>query len=172
MNHPYQHLQALDHQIQAKMQTLTTTHDWWPCRRGCDACCRQIAQPPALSSLEWERLDAAVAALPTAIQTAINQRLQALLSQIEAGTQNASVVCPYLDPTAAACHIYAARPIACRTYGFFVSRHDNEFCQLIAAAVADHHEAEIVWGNGAAIAHELQRLSGPAIPFAVHYGAA
>ncbi|MBW4469884.1 MAG: hypothetical protein KME45_05710 [Stenomitos rutilans HA7619-LM2] len=45
-------LQRLDAQIEARAQAIRADRDWWPCRRGCDACCRRLAYPPELSAAE------------------------------------------------------------------------------------------------------------------------
>ena len=29
----------------------------WPCKRGCDDCCRSLASPMRISRAEWERIE-------------------------------------------------------------------------------------------------------------------
>ena len=71
------------------------------------------------------------------------------------------------------CLVYAHRPAACRTYGFYVRRADPLCCGLVVDAVANHeaqHQgsaeggSEVVWGNQDGIDHALERISGEARP--------
>lgn len=168
MNNTQQQLQALDQRIATRMQALAATHEWWPCHRGCDRCCRQLARPLELTAAEWSRLDEAIATLPATIQTEITGKIRILLRQIAEGTLPQSVVCPYLNEQEGICQVYESRPIACRTYGFFVSRHDNQYCQIIETEVNSRGDANITWGYVESIQQELQQISGDVIPFDVH----
>lgn len=40
-------------------------------------------------------------------------------------------VCPFLDRVSGACPVYAQRPVACRTYGFYVQRGRGVYCREI-----------------------------------------
>ncbi len=162
-------LQSLDEQVESRVQAIRADRDWWPCRRGCDYCCRHLAQAPNLSPAEWERVDAAVAALPIPIQAMVQQRIEALLEQVVEQGPGSTVVCPYLDEQEGACRIYDSRPLACRTYGFFVTRDHNQYCEQIETEVNNRREEAIVWGNAEAIRHDLNRMSGIPIPFEQHY---
>ena len=71
------------------------------------------------------------------------------------------VVCPLLDTSTGACLIYEARPVACRTYGFYADRNQVLGCRRIEALGDDR--PEIVWGNHAAIEERLRAL-GPEAP--------
>lgn len=169
MSEEYQPLQRLYDQIEARVQAIRADRDWWLCQRGCDFCCRHLAHLPELSAAEWERVDAAVANLPTSVRTVVEQRIEALQRQIEEQTLTAAVVCPYLDEQEGACRIYASRPIACRTYGFFVARDHDQYCDQIETEVRSRQDETIVWGNAEAIRHDLERLSGSPISFERHY---
>jgi Fe-S-cluster containining protein len=164
-----QHLQQLDAQIEARVQAIRAEHDWFPCRRGCDHCCRHLAHPPELSAIEWARVDAALAQLPAPIQGEIEQNIQALLLQLTANHKHSSIVCPYLNQTEGTCFIYGDRPLACRTYGFFIARDHDQYCQQIAAEVAARPQAAIVWGNAEAMDWATEQISGPPISFVEHY---
>ena len=50
--------------IDARVRHIRATHPDWPCAKGCDACCRQLARMPQLTAGEWELLRPALAALP------------------------------------------------------------------------------------------------------------
>lgn len=171
MNQAQQELLELEQRIEVRVQDIRSSRDWWPCRRGCSQCCRQLAQPPELSVQEWERIDEVVAELPAIIRTEIEQKIDKLLVQIIENTVNSQVVCPYLDENEGACRIYDARPIACRTYGFFVARDGNDYCEIIENEVSSRADTanDIVWGNAAAIRNEKELLCGVPIPFHVHY---
>lgn len=169
MSQSSQPLQSLDKQIEARVQAIRADRDWWPCRRGCDACCRHLAQPPELNPAEWARVDAAVASLPVSVQAMVEQKIEALLRQRVEQTLSAAVVCPYLDEQEGACRIYDSRPLACRTYGFFVARDHDQYCGQIETEVHDRNDAAIVWGNAEAVRQESVRLSGNPIAFETHY---
>ena len=68
------------------------------------------------------------------------------------------VVCPMLDETEGACPVYAQRPVACRTYGFYVQRELGLYCADIEARVADGELGDVVWGNHDAVDHALGAL--------------
>ena len=58
-----------------------------------------------------------------------------------------------LDTESRACLIYEARPVACRTYGFYVERDAVLGCSRIEAVARE--QADILWGNHEAIADRL-----------------
>lgn len=169
MTEARQKLQILDQRIAARVEEIRATRDWWPCRRGCDRCCRQLARPPELSACEWLRIDEAVAELPPRLRAEVQQRIDALLTKIAANSLDAPVVCPYLDENEGACLIYESRPIACRTYGFFVARAGDDYCQLVEAEVASRGDRELVWGNAEAIRAQMQLIDRTLISFEAHY---
>lgn len=169
INDSQQQLHLLDQQIEQRVQAIRASRDWWPCQRGCDHCCRQLARPPELTNAEWRRVDEAVAAFPKPIQVEINYKIKALLTQITQNRMESHVVCPFLDEQQKSCHIYYARPIACRTYGFFVARDGDDYCQIIEKDVALRRDINIIWGNGDAIRNELERSNGESIAFEEHY---
>ena len=68
------------------------------------------------------------------------------------------VTCPLLDPASDACMVYAHRPVACRTYGFYAQRDKGFYCGDIAAQVAAGQLADVVWGNHDAIDQRLAQL--------------
>ena len=68
------------------------------------------------------------------------------------------LTCPLLDRKAGACRVYVHRPIACRTYGFYVQRGLGLYCKDIETRVAAGQWADVVWGNHDAIDHRLSAL--------------
>ena len=71
------------------------------------------------------------------------------------GQKSRPVVCPMLDQASGACPVYAHRPVACRTYGFYVQRDKGLYCSAIEARVAGGALADVVWGNHDAIDQQL-----------------
>ncbi len=169
MDESRQLLYSLDERIEARAQAIRGEHDWWPCQRGCDYCCRHLAHAPELSPAEWARVDEAVAQLPVAERAIVEQKINTLLQQIATASLNTSIICPYLNEQEGACRIYDSRPIACRTYGFFVTRDHDQYCQQIEAEIREQGEGAIIWGNGDVIRNDIAQISGTPISFEVHY---
>ena len=57
--------------------------------------------------------------------------------------------------------MYESRPLACRTYGFYVERGLGLYCHKIKASVDCGDLSDVVWGNQTTIESESQKL-GPA----------
>ncbi len=125
----------------------------WLCRQGCDGCCRRLAEVPRLTAAEWGWLRDGLAALPPEQFREIGQDIAALAEQT-----SRPIVCPMLDRSAGACLVYAHRPVACRTYGFYVQRDLGLYCKDIESRVAGGALAGVVWGNQAAIDRRLGGL--------------
>jgi len=139
-------LVALREATAARAKAITERHPEWPCRRGCDHCCRSLARPPELSGLEWREVAAGLALLAPELRAEVEARRSA----------GPSHVCPFLDPAAAACLIYEHRPIACRAYGFYVDeRGDGLYCGMIRERVEAGEFADVVWGNHSALERRL-----------------
>lgn len=94
-----------------------------------------------MSKPEWTRLRDAIAALDAESRARIDD---AVAARRELGDAR-PVVCPLLDTAAGLCRIYDARPIACRTYGFYADRDGVLGCHRILE-VAETDDA-VVWGN-------------------------
>jgi Fe-S-cluster containining protein len=125
----------------------------WPCRMGCDGCCRRLAEIPRLTETEWECLQEGLAVLSAVQLRDISVGVAAL-----AGQTSRPIVCPLLDQSAGACRVYAHRPVACRTYGFYVQRDLGLYCNDIESRVADGGWAGVVWGNHDPIDRRLSGL--------------
>lgn len=138
--------------IAARVGAIRDGRADWPCGKGCDGCCRALAEMPRLTSAEWELLRHGLATLP-------QQRLQQIGAELARLVRLPSrpLVCPLLDLASGACPVYAQRPVACRTYGFYVQRDLGLYCGDIESRVANGSMAEVVWGNHDAID---QRLAG------------
>jgi Fe-S-cluster containining protein len=133
---------VLDSKIEDRCRSIRADHPWWPCAKGCDRCCRSLPHLPTVTRTEWERL-----------APALSEAQRARLLE-DPGT--APVTCPLLGPDGT-CTVYAVRPIACRTYGFYTERDAGLHCAIVTEAVGD---TAVIWGNGEAIAADL-RQHGP-----------
>jgi uncharacterized protein len=143
-------LRVLQEQVDARVRSLTSAHPGWPCGRGCDACCRRLARVPELSGCEWQLLEPAVRALPERERRACLQRAEQL-------PDDGPLPCPLLDPEAGVCLVYEARPLACRSYGFYVHRDHDAWCERVAEHV-EPTRAQLVFGNHDALDRDLQQI--------------
>jgi Fe-S-cluster containining protein len=139
--------------IDARVQSIRLGRPEWLCGKGCDNCCRHLAEPPRLTAAEWSLLQQGLTALAAEHLQEISQRVAVLAEQ-----DSRPVVCPLLDQRSGACPVYAYRPVACRTYGFYVQRELGLYCAEIEADVAAGALAGVVWGNHDAIDRRLAGL--------------
>ena len=139
--------------IDVRVQAIRENRPEWLCAKGCGNCCRQLADVPQLSAAEWALLQEGLAALPPGELEEIQRRVAAL-----AAGPVRPVVCPLLDPLSQACPVYAQRPVACRSYGFYVQRDLGLYCKDIESLVADGTLADVVWGNHDAVDQQLAML--------------
>lgn len=152
-------LDVLYDEIGERARAITGAHPWWPCRKGCDRCCRALAAPPAVTRLEWERLWEGFAALDPAVQAQVRERVSGLARAWASSPRPSACTCPLLDPEAGACLVYDHRPAICRTYGFYVERREGNWCSEIEGEVVAREEL-VQWGNQPLVDAALARLSG------------
>jgi len=136
--------------IDVRVQTILGDRSDWLCTKGCDNCCRQLAEVPQLTLAEWDLLR-------EGLQDLTPERLQEISKNMAALNQSRPIICPMLDLAAGTCPVYAQRPVACRTYGFYVQRDKGLYCNDIKTRVDNGAWADVVWGNHDAID---QRLAG------------
>jgi Fe-S-cluster containining protein len=141
--------------VHARAQEIAAARPDWPCRKGCDDCCRSLASVPLVSRPEWQRMSAALDALPAPAAESARHRIAASASA------SRPVVCPLLDTATGACLIYDARPVACRAYGFYAERESVLGCRRIESIATQ--SPDVIWGNHAALEERLRSL-GPAAP--------
>lgn len=144
---------ALHTDIDHRVNTVRDSHPDWLCRRGCDQCCRRLAAIPSLSAEEWDWLKQGLHVLPAEQQQRIADNIRALAQHAQR-----PITCPMLDPTNGACPVYLHRPIACRTYGFYVQRDKGLYCKEIEAQVEQGQLDNVVWGNHDAIDQQLETM--------------
>ena len=135
-------------EIESRTGEIARSHGTWPCRAGCDSCCRKLSEMPRLTRAEWELVADGLARLPAAVQLQIAARIEEL-------RDCPGTICPFLDRDAGRCLVYDHRPVACRTYGFYVEREGGLYCGLIEARVNSGEMADVVWGNVAGIDAQL-----------------
>ena len=146
-------LKILHADIDTRVHDIRAAQSDWPCTKGCDACCRQLARLPQLTASEWELLRPELAVLSSGQLDSIRRKMSAVSRR-----PAAPVVCPLLDESSGACPVYAQRPIACRTYGFYVQRGIGLYCQEIKSGVERGELADVVWGNQDAVERSLSGL--------------
>lgn len=146
-------LSQLHADIDARVQAIRADRPDWPCGKGCDACCHRLAEIPQLTSAEWHLLREGLATLPPQRLRAIAADMAALADQ-----RRRPLVCPLLDQATGACPVYGQRPVACRSYGFYVQRDRGLYCRDIESRVAAGALADVVWGNHDAIDRQLKAL--------------
>lgn len=148
-------LPVLDAEIEARAEATRRAHPHWPCKSGCDLCCRSLPHLPTISEAEWLRLRDALASLDPRTVAEIRERT------LEAPARG-PLTCPMLDRDLGSCRVYPARPIACRTYGFYTERDAGLHCDRVTRALDEHGDAEaVVWGNGEAIANVMRPFGEP-----------
>jgi Fe-S-cluster containining protein len=140
--------------IAAREQATLDGQSNWPCRKGCDTCCRRLAEVPRLTQAEWAYLREGLASLP--------ERLLAEIRLAVAAMPNLPrpLTCPMLDQQTGACRVYRHRPVACRSYGFYVQRDLGLYCQDIESRVAAGEYTDVVWGNHDVLDRRLADLGG------------
>ncbi|MGJ0486347.1 MAG: YkgJ family cysteine cluster protein [Methylomicrobium sp.] len=146
-------LAQLHADIEARVSAIRSDHPDWLCRMGCDSCCRRLAEIPRLTAAEWDLLQEGLSTLPLELLQEIGREVAALTEQT-----SRPIVCPLLDRAVGACRVYAYRPVACRTYGFYVQRDQGLYCKDIESRINDGAWAEVVWGNQDVIDRRLRDL--------------
>ena len=146
-------LTDLHDDIDRRVHSIRENNADWLCGKGCDNCCKRLADVPQLTTAEWDLLREGLAGLPA-------ERLQEIRREIVTLTDSTArpVICPLLDRTTGACPVYLHRPVACRTYGFYMQRDLGLFCRDIENLVAEGALSNVVWGNHDAIDHRLASL--------------
>jgi len=150
-------LRVLQREVQARTEAMEASHGPWPCRAGCDTCCRRLGAIPSLSDPEFEALAVAIEALPPEARAEVHARVHQLRPD-PAGRYT----CPLLDDASGRCRVYEARPIACRTYGFYAGRDGDYWCEQVTAHVGERRDT-LVSGNQVAVDRSRDATLGPSI---------
>lgn len=147
-------LYQIQDDVRLRTGAIAAAHGNWPCRKGCDDCCRHLAAAPRVTQEEWSLIAHAIGVLPADAAAAVRQRIR------DSAGATRPVVCPLIDLSSGTCLVYEARPVACRAYGFYAERSEVLGCSRIE--VVARESADIVWGNHAALEERLQRLGSSA----------
>jgi Fe-S-cluster containining protein len=154
-------LAVIHDRIAARTGAILDAQPAWPCRKGCDTCCHRLARPPEVTHAEWDALWQGFLALDADTQREVRSRVAELAGEVARGARH--FVCPLLARESGACLVYAQRPAACRMYGFYVSRGEGRYCDLIHERAERGELGEVVWGNHDAVEHELAQAFGEPI---------
>jgi uncharacterized protein len=147
-------LHVLHSDIEFRAHQIMDSQRDWPCRRGCDYCCRHLAALPQASEVEWRRLSEALIVLPEHAVQHIKTRLTDLITQPDVKP----ITCPFLDKDNGSCMVYEARPTACRTYGFYAARDGGLYCPDVANRVEQGDYAQVIWGNAESLDVRIKEL--------------
>ena len=116
--------------VQLRVDAILAAKPDWPCRKGCDHCCRHLADVPQLTAGEW-----------LSLREVLTPELE---SRIRAMSRTRPIMCPLLDEATGACLVYQRRPLACRAYGFYIERGQGLYCGIIESR---SDLDDVVWGN-------------------------
>lgn len=148
-------LESIHNQIDHRAKSIHAQKGTWRCCKGCDNCCRQLASIPTLTEPEWLLLRDGFNALADTLRSQVAARVEALSAAAR------PLTCPFLDSDSGSCLVDHQRPIACRTYGYYVERDLGLYCEDILSEVEQDLHRDVIWGNAATIETETQLL-GPA----------
>ena len=139
--------------IDERVRLVRDDHPDWLCRMGCSGCCHRLAELPALTAAEWSCLRQGLLELPQ------EQRDQ-IIDEVNALSEHASrpILCPMLNRADGLCRVYPYRPVACRTYGYYVQRDKGLYCRDIEAQVDAGTLDPVVWGNHDAVDRRLEQM--------------
>lgn len=146
-------LYEIQEQIRVRTEAIAAAHGDWPCRKGCDDCCRHLASAPRITREEWLPIASAIIGLPAGIADDVRQRIR------DSAEMERPVVCPLLDCGSGACLVYEVRPLACRAYGFYAERQLVLGCHQIETI--SRQSPDVIWGNHELL-EERMNQSGPA----------
>ena len=153
-------LDEIESRVERLIENIRKAHPDWLCRRGCDGCCRRLAELPVITRAEWLRLKMGLLSLPS-------KALPSILSDIESlAHAKGPVMCPMLDTVEGACRVYPYRPLACRTYGYCTQRGVGLHCKPIEEQVEAGVLDQVIWGNQDALERDL-RAEGAAYSLSI-----
>jgi Fe-S-cluster containining protein len=143
-------LYQIQDQVRARTEEMAAAHGNWPCRKGCDDCCRHLASVPRVTRDEWLLIERAIDGLPAGIAAVLRERIR------DSAQKSRPVICPLLDEDTGACLIYTARPVACRSYGFYAERDKVLGCHRIETLAQESQD--VIWGNHESLEERLDHL--------------
>jgi len=149
----------LKHSIQTTIDNILLQYNNWPCNKGCDYCCNNIEHMPYLTIEEIEMLNEGIKLLDKHVIENIKVKIKNLNEHFT------HFKCPFIS-SEGHCLVYDHRPIACRTYGFYISNINKSkglFCYKIQELESSNKLNHIIWGNYNVISTQLESM-GKQIP--------
>ena len=146
-------LEQLHADIDERVRLVRDGHPDWLCRMGCSGCCHRLAEIPQLTAAEWACLRQGLIELPEEQRDQIIDEVKALNEQT-----SRPILCPMLNQADGLCRVYPYRPVACRTYGYYVQRDKGLYCREIEARVDAGVLDTVVWGNHDAVDRRLEQM--------------
>ena len=146
-------LTQLQEDIDERVRIIRDGQPDWLCRVGCSGCCRRLAEIPRLTEAEWQCLREGLYELPKVQREQIARSVRDL-----AGQSTHPIVCPLLNQLEGVCQVYAHRPVACRTYGFYVQRDKGLYCKEIETLVDAGGLEHVIWGNQDVVDRRFEAL--------------
>jgi uncharacterized protein len=145
-------LVTIQQTIDRRVSHILAGRSDWPCRKGCEDCCRHLAAIPEITEAEWKQLRIGLDSLSAVQRKEVALRVEAMREFSRPYT------CPLLDLASGSCLVYTQRPIACRTYGFYVERDRGLYCHRIETLEQTGELRDVIWGNQTAIDDDTARL--------------
>jgi hypothetical protein len=69
-------LHVIQQEVRVRAEAIASTHGNWPCRKGCDDCCRRLASVPRVTQEEWQLIATALDALPVHTAELVRGRIR------------------------------------------------------------------------------------------------
>lgn len=148
-------LKQIEDRIEQVVHHIRKQNPDWSCQRGCDECCRRLAELPLITRAEWLRLKEGLSALSKAEVEQIQDEIKDL------ARESGPLICPMLDQEEGACKVYPHRPTGCRSYGYYVQKGVGLHCKAIESQVDSGALSRVVWGNQDALERDMRQEGLP-----------
>jgi len=148
-------LEQIENRVEQIIQNIRSQYPGWSCQKGCDECCRRLAELPLITRAEWLRLKEGLIQLPEGEVLQIRNEVKDL------SRESGPLICPLLEPMEGACRVYPYRPLACRSYGYFIQKGVGLHCKQIEAEVDQGVLDQVVWGNQDALERDMRQEGAP-----------
>lgn len=151
------------------------TYSFWPCKKDCDVldgtnCCHHSFFP--VTATEWLRVKEGFEKLPRARQQEIRKAARKAYLAHGLGKFKKNYApffktkgtlfapCPLLDGLS--CSVFADRPVTCRTFGYFVSDEQGQWCRVVGDTVRERGVKRLPhWSH---VEARMKTLRGPVKP--------
>ena len=144
-------LEEIENRVEGIIANIRSQFPDWSCQKGCDECCRRLAELPLITRSEWSRLKEGLIRLPEDEARQIQNEVKDL------ARESGPLICPLLNQSEGACKVYPYRPLACRSYGYFIQKGVGLHCKKIEAQVNQGALDRVVWGNQDALERDMRQ---------------